>query len=315
MSIRRSPRRVLAVALPAVLIALPMAMAVMTEAAGPPAKPWVVAHRGAAAYAPENTVPAFTLAAEQGATFVEFDLQRTRDGALVLLHDTTLERTTDVEEVFPDRARQVMVKGESRRQWPLADFTLAEIRRLDAGRWFDPRFTGTRMPTFGETIAALRGKSGLFIELKAPDLYPGIEAAMLAELKSAGLDQPWADPRTPVLLQSFTISSLQILARDLRTTLPIHLLFGPADAAKWTTEAGLAEARTFATGLSPDKQVVRADPTLVRRAHAVGMPVTPYTFRASAVGSFADVGAEMRDALAQGVDGVITDNPDKLKPR
>ena len=67
---------------------------------------------------------------------------------------------------------------------------------------------------------------------------------------------------------------------------------------------GLAEARTFATGLSPDKQVVRADAALVRRAHARGLLVTPYTFRASAVGTFADVGAEMRDALSQGVDGV-----------
>lgn len=277
--------------------------------------PWVVAHRGASAYAPENTVPAFTLAAEHGATFVELDLQRTKDGALVVLHDLTLERTTDVEEVFPDRGRQVVVKGEARRQWPLADFTLAEVRRLDAGRWFDARFAGTRIPTLAESIAAVRGKSGLYIELKAPDRYPGIEAAMMAELKAAGLDQAWADPRTPVLLQSFTVSSLQILARDLKTTLPIHLLFGPADASRWTTDQGLTEAKSFATGLSPDKQVLRDDPTLLQRARARGMPVTPYTFRASAVGSHADVGAEMRDALAQGVDGVITDNPDKAPHR
>ena len=256
-------------------------------------------------------MPAFALAAEQHATFVEFDLQRTKDGALVILHDTTLERTTDVEEVFPDRGRQVVVKGETRRQWPLADFTLAEVRRLDAGKWFDAKFAGTRVPTFAETIAAARGRTGLFIELKSPELYPGIEAAMLAELRTAGLDQPWANPRTPVLLQSFTVSSLQILARELKTTLPIHLLFGPADAPKWTTEQGLKEARSFVTGLSPDKQVLRADATLVKRARALGMPVTPYTFRASALGSYADVGAEMREALAQGVDGVITDNPDK----
>jgi glycerophosphoryl diester phosphodiesterase len=295
------------------LLSLAFVTAVFTvvQAAAPPSKPWIVAHRGASAYAPENTVPAFTLAAEQKATFVEFDLQRTRDGALVLLHDTTLERTTDVEEVFPDRAKQVVVKGETRRQWPLADFTLAEIRQLDAGRWFDAKFAGTRIPTFGETIAAVRGKTGLFIELKSPDLYPGIEAAMLKELKAAGLDQPWADAQTPVLIQSFTVSSLQILARDLKTTLPIHLLFGPADAARWTSEAGLAEAKTFVTGLSPDKQVVRADPTLVSRARKLGMPVTPYTFRSTAVGTFADVNSEMKAALAQGVDGLITDNPDK----
>lgn len=138
---------------------------------------------------------------------------------------------------------------------------------------------------------------------------------MIAELKAAGLDRPWADASTPVLLQSFTVESLRLLAGQLRTPLPIHLLFGPADASRWTSETGLADARTFATGLSPDKQVVRADPTLVRRAHARGLLVTPYTFRASSVGTFADVAAEMRDTLAQGADGVITDNPDKATRR
>lgn len=301
-----SSRRVLPLILAALVVSA-------IDAAGPPATPWVVGHRGASAYAPENTIPALLLAAEQGATFVEFDVQRTRDGAIVLLHDATLERTTDVEEVFPERGRQVVVKGETRRQWPLADFTLAEIRRLDAGRWLDDKFAGTRIPTLGETIAAVKGKTGLFIELKSPERFPGIEAAILSELKAAGLDQPWADPRTPVVLQSFTVESLRTLARDLKTPLPIHLLFGPADAARWTSESGLAEARTFVSGLSPDKQVIRADTTLVRRAHALGLEVTPYTYRSTATGTFADVRTEIADALAHGVDGVITDNPDKAR--
>lgn len=296
--------------------ALPLIVAALVvsagQAAGPPATPWVVAHRGASAYAPENTVPAFVLAAEQGATFVEIDLQRSRDGALVCLHDLTLERTTDVEEVFPDRGRQVTARGQVRRQWPLADFTLAEIRRLDAGRWLDERFAGTRIPTFAETIAAVRGRTGLYIELKAPDRYPGIEAEMLRELRAAGLDAPWADPETPIVVQSFTVSSLEILARELKSPLPLHLLFGPADAARWTSPEGLAAARAFVTGLSPDKQVLAGDPTLVARARERGLLVTPYTYRATAVAAgFGDVGAEMRAALAAGVDGVITDNPDK----
>lgn len=293
------------------LLAAPGLAAMIAAAGSPPAHPWVVAHRGASAYAPENTVPAFTLAANQGATFVEFDIQRTKDGALVLLHDTTLERTTDVEEVFPARGRRVQVKGEWRTQWPLADFTLAEVRRLDAGRWFDARFAGTRVPTLDETIAAVKGRTGLFIELKAPELYPGIEAEILAALTTAGLDRPWAAPKTPVLLQSFTVQSLRTLAA-LRTPLPIHLLFGPADAARWTTEAGLAEARTFVTGLSPDKAVVAADPGLVARAHARDMRVTPYTFRASTGPGAVDVREEMRAALVGGIDGVITDNPDRV---
>ena len=136
--------------------------------------PWLVAHRGASAYAPENTVPAFRLAADQGANFVEFDLQLTKDRQVVCLHDNSLERTTDVEEVFPDRFRTTG-GAQAARRWMLEDFTLAEIRRLDAGAWFDAKFRGTRIPTFGETIEALRGRSGLFIEIKSPERYEGIE--------------------------------------------------------------------------------------------------------------------------------------------
>ena len=285
----------------------------LLTAAGPPATPWVIAHRGASAYAPENTVPAFVLGAEQGATFVELDLQRTRDGALVCLHDLTLERTTDVETVFPDRGRRVEVRGVSRTQWPLEDFTLAEIKRLDAGAWFDARFAGTRIPTFVEALEAVRGRTGVYVELKAPDRYPGIEATMIEQLQAAGLAQPWADPKTPIVLQSFVVPSLRLLARELKTPLPIHLLFGPADAARWTTEAGLDAAREFATGLSPDKQVLAADPTFLARARAKGLPVTPYTYRASSTPGAPDVATEIRAALALGVDGVITDNPDRAR--
>src|SRR5688572_27104653 len=133
-------------------------------------KPWLIAHRGASAYAPENTVPAFRLAADQGATFVEFDVQLTRDRQIVCLHDESLERTTDVEDVFPERFRSVTAaNGQTTKRWMLADFTLAEVRRLDAGSWFGPAFKGTRIPTFAETIDSLRGRSGLFIELKLPE--------------------------------------------------------------------------------------------------------------------------------------------------
>ena len=107
--------------------------------------------------------------------------------------------------------------GQATRRWLLADFTLAELRKLDAGSWFGPSFRGTRIPTFAETIESLRGRSGLFIELKAPETYEGIERMILAELKARGLDQPGADPRTPVLLQMFTASSLQILAGTVRS--------------------------------------------------------------------------------------------------
>ena len=277
---------------------------------------WLIAHRGASAYAPENTVPAFRLAAEQGATYVEFDLQLTKDRRLVCLHDESLERTTDVEEVYPDRFRTVTAaNGQTAKRWMLADFTLAEIQKLDAGSWFEPRFKGTRIPTFAETIDALRGRSGLFIELKLPERYEGIEKLILDELNATGLGSPGADPRTPVVLQSFTAASLQILA-GLGTRLPVHFLVRAQDAARWLTPEGLAHIKTFASGLSPEKTIVRDHPAGIARARALGMPITPYTYRSSAVTGFPDVRAEMAHYLdVLRVDGVITDNPDQMPAR
>jgi glycerophosphoryl diester phosphodiesterase len=243
-------------------------------------------------------------------------VQLTRDRQVVCLHDESLERTTDVEQIFPDRFRSVPApNGQTTKRWMLADFTRDELRKLDAGSWFDPKFTGTRIPTFAETIDALRGRSGLFIELKLPERYDGIEKLILDELKAKGLDRPGADARTPVLLQSFTASSLQILA-GLGTRLPVHFLIPARDANGWLTAEGLARVKRFATGLSPEKTIVRDHPEAIARARQLGMPITPYTFRASAVAGFADVGAEMAHYLDNlRVDGVITDNPDRMPPR
>jgi glycerophosphoryl diester phosphodiesterase len=276
-----------------------------------PRTPWNIAHRGASANAPENTLPAFQLAADQGATFVEFDLQLTKDRYIVCLHDTSLERTTDVEDVFPDRFRRAGASDTVKR-WMLEDFTLAEIKRLDAGGWFDEKFRGTRIPTFAETIDALRGRSGLFIELKSPERYDGIEQMILTELESKGLAKPGANPKTPVLLQSFNASSLQILAGPLGTKLPIHFLIAARDAAPWMTAEGLEKIYAFATGISPEKSIVATHTDALARAKKMGLLITPYTFRSTAVSGFADVRAEMAHFLRLGVDGVITDNPDQV---
>ena len=279
---------------------------------------WLVAHRGASAYAPENTIPAFRLAAEQGATFVEFDLQLTKDRQIVCLHDNSLERTTDVEEMFPDRFRTVPATQTSAvtKRWMLEDFTLAEIRRLDAGAWFDAKFRGTRIPTFGETIDSLRGRSGLFIELKTPERYEGIERLILSRARSQGPRPPRrrpADARAaPVVHEPRAFRSS---SGTLGTKLPIHFLVGARDAAPWLTPEGLTKIKAFATGISPEKTIVANHAEAMARAKKMGMLITPYTFRASAVTGYADVRAEMAHYLLNlGVDGVITDNPDQMPP-
>ena len=129
----------------------------------------LVAHRGASAYAPEHTLASYRLALEQRADYVEQDLAVTKDLVLVCLHDESLERTTNVEELFPDRA--VVDSATGSKQWLAVDFTLAEIKRLDAGAWFDARFAGERIPTWEEAVAAVGTAAGLYPELKTPALY------------------------------------------------------------------------------------------------------------------------------------------------
>lgn len=278
-------------------------------AGGLPPYPWKIAHRGASAYAPENTLPAFTLGAEQGAHFVEIDLQRTKDGQLVVLHDNTLERTTDVESVFPDRARLALDDPEKKPRWWLDDFTLDELRQLDAGAWFDPKFAGTRIPTFDEVIRAVRGQTGIYIELKSPERYPGIEAEMMAELERHGLHLPGADPATPIVIQSFAVPSIERLSA-MKATLPLHVLIAARDADRWLSDAGLAEIRRFATGISPEKTTLDTHAAGWRRAAELGLQNTPWTFRASTVKGYDSVTAEMAHYTENGAVGVITDNPD-----
>lgn len=278
----------------------------------------LIAHRGASAYAPENTLEAFRLAVRQGADYVEHDLHVTRDGVLVCLHDATLERTTDVEQVYPDRFREQEAGGAVRRRWMVSDFDLAELRRLDAGSWFGAKFKGARIPTFAETIEELRGRSGLYVEIKNPESYWSrgveIEQKVLAELKRQGLDRRGADARTPVLIQTFSPASLKKMATELGTKLELGLLIGESMSKEWLSPAGLAEARRFVSRIGPEKSLL--DEKTIAEIHRLGLTVAPYTFRSADTGAFKNVREQMAHYLyALGVDGAITDNPDEFPRR
>ena len=120
----------------------------------------VVAHRGAAKFAPENTIAAFNKAAELGADLIEFDVRQTKDGQLVVMHDPTVDRTTD-------GCGQV------------AGMTLAEVKELDAGAWFDARYRGERVPTLQDTLDAIRGQAFPNIDFKA-----GSPEKLVAQLRA-----------------------------------------------------------------------------------------------------------------------------------
>lgn len=302
------PHRVLAFTACAAAVCLAMGLLHAQPAAS---RKVLIAHRGASAYAPEHSADAYRLAIAQGADFVEQDLAVTRDGVLVSIHDLSLERTTDVEEVFPTRFVEESTGGKTVRRWLVHDFTLAEIKRLDAGSWMDKTFAGTRVLTFQEAIDLVRGKAGLYPELKDPEFYRqrGVKPEKLFAdvVRQNRLE---ADPNTPLILQSFDDATLRAAAVDL-PTVPRVFLVAPQDAGRIDAPEKLKEIAAWATGIGPNKAILDKSPDIVRWAHAANLTVTPWTFRASQPGKYPSVRDEMAYFLfTLGVDALFTDNPD-----
>jgi glycerophosphoryl diester phosphodiesterase len=274
----------------------------------------LIAHRGASAYAPEHSAAAYKLAIAQGADYVEQDLQVTKDGQLVCLHDLTLERTTNAKEVFPGRSRALTREGRELTGWHVCDFTLAEIQQLDAGSWFDPKFKGEKVLTFQQAIDIVKGKAGIYPETKAPEVYGSLgfdmERLVMDVLKRNGLDKPNADPKTPVFIQSFSAESLKKMRQSMKVTLPLLFLFSERDRDTWMTKERMSEIKTFADGIGPAKGIVSAKPEIVPLAHDAGLSVTIWTV--SSTPAVQDVRDEMRKFLSLGVDAIFTNNPDQF---
>jgi glycerophosphoryl diester phosphodiesterase len=242
----------------------------------------------------------------------------------------TLERTTNVEDVFPHRFSGEKAAGSppaapgtatapagegSRRRWLVHDFTLSEIKRLDAGSWFDKKFAGSTIPTFQEAIDAVRGKAGMYPELKDPEFYRqrGVRPDVLlaAMLRKNGLV---ANPKTPVIIQSFDDATLKQLARDL-PQVPRVFLVEPTGQARLDSADKVREIALWASGVAPNKAIVEARPDVVKWAHDAGLTVTLWTFRSSTT-TFPSVRDEMAKYLYDlTVDAVFTDNPDQFPRR
>jgi len=276
-----------------------------------------IAHRGASAYAPEHSAAAYTLAIAQGADYVEQDLQVTKDGQLVCLHDLTLERTTNVKEMFPGRSRTLAREGRQLTGWHVSDFTLAEIKTLDGGSYFAPKFKGEKILTFQEAIDLVRGKAGIYPETKAPEVYGSLgfdmEKLVMDVLAKNGLDKPGADPKTPVFLQSFSAESLKKMRLQMKVTLPLLFLVTDRDRDVWLTKEKMVEIKTFADGIGPAKGIISGMPEIVDWAHAAGLSVTIYTVQSDRPVAGLSVADEMRQFLYKlNVDAVFTNNPDQF---
>ncbi len=243
-----------------------------------------IAHRGASAYAPENTLAAVRKGIARDADRIEFDVQRTRDGELVLMHDDTLERTTDVRRLFPGRG-----------PWRVADFSRAELARLDAGSWKSAEFAGERIPTLQDALDVLAlADIGALVELKAPASHPALasEVAQTAShaLRHRGAGAPGA-PR--IVVQSFD----HRLVREVKRLVPdlvVGVLGSPAPSR-------LARIATWADQVNPHHRCL--DREYVERVHELGLTCSVWTVNRP---------SSMRRALRLGVDGVISDRPDVL---
>ncbi len=241
-------------------------------------KPLVIAHRGAAADAPENTLAAFELALAQGADAIELDVHLSADGVPMVIHDPRLDRTTSG-------------RGAVRKH------TLAALRRLDAGSWFNRRYPAKargkysmqRIPLLAEVLALARARRcHVFAEIKiGGETYPGIEAKVLEGIRHAGVA-----PRATII--SFDTKVLRAI-RKLDPGIALGTSFDrPVPALR---RAGSLGARFVV----PHRAL--ATPRFVRRAHESGLQVIVWTVNQPHA---------MRRMLANGVDGIITDCPARL---
>jgi glycerophosphoryl diester phosphodiesterase len=301
----------------------------------------VIAHRGASGERPEHTIASYTRAIEQGADVIEPDLVPTKDDVLVARHENEIGETTDVANhpEFADRRTTRTIDGQTLTGWFTEDFTLAELKTLRAKerlpqlRLANTAWDGREtIPTLAEIIALAKAHGvAIYPETKHPSYFARIghptDRLLVDQLKAAG----WDGPDAPVFIQSFEVDNLKRLKALTRIRL-IQLVAGegaPADRAApsyaaMMTPAGLRDVARYAWGIGPDKAMLwqgDAPTTLVADAHAAGLRVHPWTYRAENVfvrapfrrgddpRAHGDVAGEIAAALAQGIDGFFTDFP------
>lgn len=276
----------------------------------------IIAHRGASGYLPEHTLAAYALAYGMGADYIEQDLAMTRDGVLICLHDSTLDATTNVEEVFPDRKR------EDGKYYP-SDFSLEEIRLLRTRERLPKRFPREarlfQIPTFEEAIQLVQGLNastgrtvGIYPELKDPSFYKDQNLPFAETVLEVLSRYGYEGATAPIYIQCFSPSELMRLREELKTTLPLMQLISDNEMLK---SLGFEKIAGYAQAIGPDKKCIEDDPTIVAQAHAAGLKVHPYTFRKEFFPrQYESVEEEMRVFLFEhGIDGGFIDQPDKMK--
>ncbi|MFJ1766165.1 glycerophosphodiester phosphodiesterase [Amycolatopsis sp. NPDC088138] len=320
--------------------------------------PVIIGHRGAPGYRPEHTLASYELAYRMGVSWVDVDLVPTKDGQLVARHEPEIGGTTDVAQhpEFANRKKTLVIDGVSTTGWFTQDFTLAELKtlraveRIPANRPHNTLYNGRyQIASFQEVLDLTKrlGKElhrtlGTYPEVKHSTFFQSIgnpvEPKLVSALKKNGLDRPDA----PAIIQSFEVSNLIALHKQVRTPL-LQLTSAtgaPADFvasgdkrtyADLVTASGLREVAKYAKYLGPDKaQIIPLDAagnltkpsSIVADAHKAGLKVQPYTFRnenpflpanlrsSAEPDAYGDVFTEEAAFLKAGVDGFFADQAD-----
>lgn len=264
------------------LVLLPaIGAARMSPSAAPPTpslapRPLVIAHRGASGQAPENTMAAFELAIELGSDMIELDVRRCLDGALVVIHDATVDRTT---------------RGDYR--GAVAGLTLAQLKSLDAGSWRGQQFAGERIPTLEEVLAAFGGRTRILIELKEA----GTEADIAHAVRAASV----ADS---VMMQSFDAECVNTIA-SLMPEAPAGVLFNAPGLLSRLFFASTVVNRTVgARGAFAAVNYNAVTQSLAGAVRAAGLGIYAWTV---------DDASAMHDMVKLGLDGIITNYPETLR--
>ncbi|MCM3114181.1 glycerophosphodiester phosphodiesterase [Neobacillus sp. MER 74] len=236
--------------------------------------PLKIGHRGAAGYCPENTISSFRKAVELGVDYLELDIQMTKDHELVVIHDPTVNRTTNG-------------KGK------VKDFTLQEIQSLDAGSWFHCNFTGEKIPSLSEVFEEFAGKIGFLIELKKPSLYPLVEEKLAEELKKRELTS--VDKQ--IIVQSFDRGALKRF-HDLLPTIPIGILIKNS-GVKMISNKNLKSFTSYVSYVNP--KITMVNKRLIKRIHHHGFKTMIWTVNKK---------NDLKTLNHFHVEGIISDFPD-----
>jgi len=263
-------------------------------------RPAVIAHRGASYLAPEETEPAYLLARDLGADYLEMDVQRTKDHVLIALHDDTLERMTNVARVFPGREKN-----------GVEDFTLSELKQLDAGSWFNAlhpdlarkKYADAKILTIEEVLKIAEqgeNKPSLYMETKSPERHPGYEKELVDLLGTKGWLGKFDNGISKVVFQSFDAPSLQRL-KDLAPDVPRVYLLNKDMVKRSGWNKLIADAAALGDGIGPAGDVCW--PWNLGKAHQAGLLVHVYTI---------NVNWQFRLFSFCGADGFFTDRCDAL---